>query len=177
MAPYWGLGWMLHEIDGEPVFGHGGSTNGFRASLLAVPGRQFAVACLTNGSRGSAVYREIEDFVLKERAGLQREPKLQAAPGSDLATCAGTYQAPGGVLTVEHAGEGLLMHIDQRSAITLAPSPRLSVHAVAVGGDEFRVTDTEMTGSLFDFVRHGDGSIRFLRFGGRLYEPVPGRAS
>jgi CubicO group peptidase (beta-lactamase class C family) len=173
MAPHWGLGWMLYTIDGEPAFGHGGSTNGFRASLLVVPGRSFAIACLTNGSRGSALYHEIEDVVLSERLGLKREPKPEAPPASDIRTYTGTYQAPGGVLTVELSGDRLLVHVDQRSAITLAPSPRLSVHAVPVGGDEFRVTDTEMVGSLFDFVRHADGSIRFMRSGGRLYEPVP----
>jgi CubicO group peptidase (beta-lactamase class C family) len=176
MAPYWGLGWMLHEVDGEPVFGHGGSTNGFRASLLVVPGREFAVACLTNGSRGSAVYREVEDFVFKERAGLERRPKPEAPGPAALATYAGVYQAPGGVITVEVETGGLRVHMDARSAITLQPSPRLSFRAVPVGGDEFRVVDTEMTGSLFDYIRNADGSIRFLRFGGRLYEPAPSRA-
>jgi CubicO group peptidase (beta-lactamase class C family) len=175
MAPHWGLGWMLHEVGGERVFGHGGSTNGFRASLLVVPGRQFAVACLTNGSRGSAVYREVEDFLLQERAGLERRPKPEAASAAALPSYAGAYQAPGGVITVEAETDGLRVHMDARSAITLQPSPRLTFRAVSVGGDEFRVVDTEMTGSLFDYIRNGDGSIRFLRSGGRLYEPVPAR--
>jgi hypothetical protein len=177
MAPSWGLGWMLHSIEGEPAFGHGGSTNGFRASFLVVPGRQFAVACLTNGSRGSAVYREVEDVVLSERLGFKREPRPQAPAASDLGVYVGTYQAPGGVLTVERDGERLLVHNDLRSAITLSTSPRISFHAVPVGGDEFRVIDTELVGNLFDYVRHADGSIRFLRSGGRLYEPVPSKPS
>ncbi len=174
MAPYWGLGWMLHDIAGEPAFGHGGSTNGFRASLLAVPGREFAITVLTNGSQGSALYREVEAWALKEFVDLERPTKpaipLSASQADEYAGC---YKVPFGTLDLSPSDDGLVVHSRARSAIQPEEGRETTYHAVFTGEDEFRVTDTDLVGSTFDFVRKEDGTIRFLRHGGRLHEPAP----
>ncbi len=175
MAPYWGLGWMLHDIAGEAAYGHGGSTNGFRATLLAVPGREFAVAVLTNGSQGSALYREIEAWTLKEFTSLER-PTKPAVPiaASKVAEYAGRYKVPFATLDLSPADDGLRVRSETRSAIQPDEGRETTYHAVHIGNDEFRVTDTDLLGTTFDFVRDEGGAIRFLRHGGRLHEPAPG---
>lgn len=174
MAPYWGLGWMLHDIGGEPAFGHSGSTNGFRATMLAVPGKEFAFAALTNGSQGSALYREVEAWALAEYAGLVREEKpARHAEPATLESYAGRYRVPFASLDVSATDEGLQVVAETRSAIQPDVARTVTFHAVYVGVDEFRIIDTEMAGLTFDFLKEANGRIRFLRHGGRLHEPVP----
>ena len=173
MAPYWGLGWMLHDIDGESAFGHGGSTNGFRATLLVVPGREFAITVLTNGSQGSALYREVEAWALKEYLGLVRreQPAVEPATGK-MAEYAGRFSVPFATLEVSATGRGLDIHARTRSAIQPEVARDTTYSAVYIGDDEFRIVDKDLAGTTFDFVRDAGVGIRFLRHGGRLHEPV-----
>jgi CubicO group peptidase (beta-lactamase class C family) len=173
MAPAWGLGWWVQDASGTKTIGHGGSTNGHRANLAVVPERHFAVASLTNGSNGSAVNRAIEWHLLRERAKTARsEPERGTLPAEALNGFAGRYHAPGGDIRLSVDGPQLAIDSFVRNALTGAEYPAPTRHGAPIGDTTFVFVDTEMEGSQFDFLLRSDGSVRFLRMGGRLYDRV-----
>jgi hypothetical protein len=99
MGTHWGLGFELFDWPGGLVFGHDGGTVGQSAFLRVVPGRDVAIALLTNGGNPIAVYFEVYRHLLKELAGidLPATPVPPAAPlhrearGIDASRYLGTY--------------------------------------------------------------------------------------
>ncbi|MER6808725.1 serine hydrolase domain-containing protein [Spirillospora sp. NPDC000708] len=92
----WGLGWELFDLPGGTVFGHDGNTIGQSAFLRAVPGRDVAVAIVTNGGSPKPVQAEIAGRVLHELGGV--EPPAQpmpdpAAPSPNPSRYVGTYKS------------------------------------------------------------------------------------
>ena len=172
MAPAWGLGWWVQDASGTKTFGHGGSTNGQRANLCVVPSKRFALASLTNGSNGTLVNREIERHILKAIGTPRADPAEVALPRDTLDRFEGRYHSPGGDVTVAREGKRLRVDTYARNALTGGEYQAPSRTAMAIGDREFAVLDTDMEGSRFDFMAHDDGSVRFLRLGGRLYDRV-----
>ena len=172
MAAHWGLGWWIQPEGAHQFIGHGGSTNGQRASLTIVPARRFACSMLTNGSNGAAVYRLVERHLLEQAGAPRVDPSAIELPDAAVQRFAGRYHSPGGDVTVAAQNGGLTVDMFARNAITGTEYQPPTRHAVAIASNEFLVTDTDVEGSRFDFVLHGDGSVRFLRMGGRLYDPV-----
>jgi CubicO group peptidase (beta-lactamase class C family) len=94
MGTHWGLGWELFDWPGGLVFGHDGGTIGQSAFLRAVPGKNVAIALLTNGGNPIAVYFEVYRHLLKVLADidLPANPLLPANPERiDAAKYLGTY--------------------------------------------------------------------------------------
>ncbi|WP_433234953.1 serine hydrolase domain-containing protein [Streptosporangium sp. CA-135522] len=90
----WGLGWELFDLPGGTVFGHDGNTIGQSAFLRAVPGRDVAVAIVTNGGLPKHVYTEIAGRVLHELGGVELPGQAMpdpAAPALDASRYVGTY--------------------------------------------------------------------------------------
>jgi CubicO group peptidase (beta-lactamase class C family) len=171
MATHWGLGWGIRDVDGGRMVSHGGAWTGFRASLALVPSKGFAVAVLTNGSNGAALYRHVNRWALREYAGLiDRDPEPVPLPVNELQRFVGTFTTPTAETTVSIEGEGLRVEgrtqgFDGKwTAVPVA-------HAVPVGEREFLVTDSVLEGSTFDYILNADGSVRFRRAGGRLQLP------
>ena len=173
MAPAWGLGWWIQDASGTKTIGHGGSTNGQRANLCIVPGMRFALASLTNGSNGGAVNRVIERHILAEYAGTpRRDPQVGTLPLELTERFAGRYHSPGGDVTITAADSRLTIDTFARNALTGAEYQAPSRTAAPIADHEFVIIDTEMEGSRFDFLLDSDGSVSFLRIGGRLYDRV-----
>jgi hypothetical protein len=172
MASHWGLGWWVQEEGGRKFIGHGGSTNGHRANLTIVPEKRFACAMLTNGSNGSAVYRVVERHLLQQAGAPRVDPARVAMDDSALRSFAGRYHSPGGDVTVAVENGGLTVDTFARNALTGVEYQTPTRHAMPIGANEFMITDTDLEGSRLDFVKRADGSVRFLRSGGRLYEPA-----
>ena len=177
MAPHWGLGWWIQDAAGTKTIGHGGSTNGHRALLTIVPEKRFACAMLTNGSNGAAVYNRVERHLLAEAGAPRVDPQEGRLPGAAMANLAGRYHAPGGDITVGADGDRLVIDTAVRNALTGAEYAAPTRRAAAIGDTEFVIKDTEMEGSRFDFLLHPDGTPRFLRLGGRLYDRVEARTT
>lgn len=92
----WGLGWMLFDWPGGPVIGHDGGTIGQSAFLRVVPGRNVAVALLTNGGQTLQLYADIFRKVLGDLADVEvpalPEPNAAAAP-ADPSRYVGEYSS------------------------------------------------------------------------------------
>jgi CubicO group peptidase (beta-lactamase class C family) len=94
MGTHWGLGWELFDWPGGLVFGHDGGTVGQSAFLRVVPGKDVAIALLTNGGNPIAVYSEVFGHLLKELADIElpANPVPPAAPERiDASRYLGTY--------------------------------------------------------------------------------------
>ena len=174
LAPHWGIGWSVEEIDGVRVVGHGGTTNGFQARLTLVPERRFAFAVLTNSNLGAAAYREIGVWLLEQLVGLRpQEPDRIALPAEALARFAGHYERPGISVTLTPTAEGLRLQTQGKDPITKEDMLLPPRGAAPVDEHRFLVLDGETAGSTFDFILNEDGEVRFLRLGGRLLDRAP----
>jgi len=94
MGTHWGLGWELFDFPTGFVFGHDGGTIGQSAFLRIVPGKNVAIALLTNGGNPIAVYFEVYRHLLKVLADidLPANPVPPANPEQiDAAKYLGTY--------------------------------------------------------------------------------------
>jgi len=94
MGTHWGLGFELFDFPTGFVFGHDGGTVGQSAFLRIVPGKNVAIALLTNGGNPIAVYFEVYRHLLKVLADidLPASPVPPANPErTDAAKYLGTY--------------------------------------------------------------------------------------
>jgi CubicO group peptidase (beta-lactamase class C family) len=169
-AEGYGLGWALRMAGGEQIVEHGGSTNGFQAKLVLVPSRTFAIAILTNSSRGSVLNEHVRVWALDHELALRKErPMPQRLSDNELSQFAGRYERPEGAIILTISDGGLIR------AMTLTdplegktehfPEDRLE----ATGEREFVVvSEGETRDERVDFILGKDGATRFVRMGGRL---------
>ena len=174
---FWGLGWRVTGEGSTRTFGHGGATNGFRASLTVAPERGFVLAVLTNSSRGSAAAHEISEWALQHYCQIKpAAPTFIDLPAERLATLVGRYEQPYSTIEVEpQPAAGIrLQHVSESPYYeTHQPPPRVD-HARPISDHEFVVTGGEFKDSHLRFVYDAAGDVRFLQVGGRLHTPVAG---
>ncbi|WP_433263386.1 serine hydrolase domain-containing protein [Actinosynnema sp. CS-041913] len=138
LAAKWGLGWELFDF-GADVFGHDGATIGQTAFLRISGETGIAVALLTNGQNGGALYGDIVAGVLRQYAGadVPGYPTPPADPGPlDAARITGTYETPviGYAVSVDDEGRGwveTIPHTEQAKMLV----PRGSAEVVRLADD------------------------------------------
>jgi CubicO group peptidase (beta-lactamase class C family) len=111
MGSAWGLGWEIFDFPGGTVIGHDGGTIGQAAFLRLVPGRDVAVAVLTNGGNPFPLYRTIVGRVLHDFAAidLPAEPEPDpAAPPVDPERYVGRYSSDVAETVVSQDDDGRL---------------------------------------------------------------------
>lgn len=169
-ADAYGLGWAIETMDGAQVIEHGGSTNGFQAKLCLVAERHFAIALLTNSSRGSALNDAVSKWALERFCGLrERERRQIALPAETLHRLAGTYRRPDGTITLTVEDGGLRREMTFTSPLTHKQETEPPDTLRPLSATEFIVvTEGENKDSRVDFILADDGQPRFLRIGGRL---------
>jgi CubicO group peptidase (beta-lactamase class C family) len=169
-----GVTWMLRPTaEGPKVVQHGGDWSGQHSGFLLVPERDFALTVLTNSEGGPGLLAELfaDDWALKRFARVSNLPAVpRALPASALACYEGQYSA-------EQIGlDGARVEI---AFDVVADAGRLSVRIGAEEGLRLAfyrkdyvlvlAPDGTDTHSRANFVRGKDGTITFLRYGGRLY--------
>lgn len=93
-----GLGWRLSAWDGQPVFGHDGSTRGQDAFLRILPGKGLAVVLLTNGGNARDLSEDLFREVFRDVAAVELPAPLQVPadpPALDCSPYLGTYERAG----------------------------------------------------------------------------------
>jgi CubicO group peptidase (beta-lactamase class C family) len=171
-ADEWGLGWDLRYLAGVKLIEHGGSTNGYQAQLIAVPDKQFAIAVLTNGSRGTAVHGAITKWALREYCDLATPlPETISLTDAQLARLAGTYDNPFGKASVTIHDGGLRLTLSVPEGEEGSHIPPISMRPISEL--ECVVTEGEYAGMRTDFITFPDSyKLRWVRFGGRLADRV-----
>jgi hypothetical protein len=174
-AEWGGLGWAIRVIDGVKVIEHGGSLSGFQVKLKIVPARRFAIAILTNSGRGAVPGDHIAGWALDHVLGLRAStPELVTLPDAALARFAGRYRyGDNEVATFTVADGGLRLVLTETDPITQREDVYPPILFKPRSDREFvAVTQDENEGVQADFIERDNGSIRFLRLDGRLYDPI-----
>ncbi|MFI7547503.1 serine hydrolase domain-containing protein [Actinoplanes sp. NPDC049599] len=169
-----GVTWLLRPTaEGPEVVQHGGDWAGQHSGFLMVPERGFALTVLTNSEGGPGLTAELfaDDWALRRFAGVRNLPAVpRALSDAALAAYTGHYTAEqiGFDGTSDVFGVDLVADDGQLSArvggvegLRLGFYRRDYVLALEPSGAD--------THSRANFVRGSDGSVAWLRFGGRLY--------
>jgi CubicO group peptidase (beta-lactamase class C family) len=179
-APMWGakeamgISWFLKDTGAFRQIWHGGGTTGQVCMLMLVPERSFAAAILTNGSHGRRLIRESMKWAQKEFLGFETpHPSPLGAPEKDLLPFSGRYWRPYAEMEIGMLGGKLLcQHIPKAgfpTEKTPAPPAEPPWTLDLCDTDRLLVLDGELKDALVDVIRRPDGSIGWLRLGGRIY--------
>jgi len=174
MAGHVGISWLLSNIDGRRTVGHSGATNGQIAQLLLIPEREFALVILTNANRGREVTRDLSEWILANLLDLhQAKPEIQPTTATTREAYVGYYSAQLSDVEIQPGEEGLLLQVLPKGGFPDKHSPAGPKPPVATAGfvapDTLCITDGPSAGSRAEFIRNDDGSIGWLRFGGRIH--------
>lgn len=173
-----GISWLLKDIDGVRMVGHGGTTSGQRSEFQMVPSRDFAVIVLTNALPNGAQLKDaLVKWALKRYLGVaEAEPEPLNVSEDDLAQYTGDYRTIGAIahLTV----------VDGRLQIKTEPTPEALERMRERGGEEpeeqppigitiladdkYVLADGPAKGMRGYFVRDDSGAVTGINFGGRL---------
>ncbi len=167
-----GITWFSRELSGVKIVRHGGGTNGQTSAFMFAPGRNFALAVLTNSSR-SEVNTAVTDWALKEYLGVE-QPKptpLESSP-DDLSELSGIYDDIASSVELTLVDGRLVLEVRQKAeafeSVSSEPPPTIPPMTVALTGvDQFVVLDGLFKDVQGELLRR-DGRIRWLRIGGRL---------
>ncbi|MCX7622731.1 MAG: beta-lactamase family protein [Thermomicrobium sp.] len=172
-ADAYGIGWALRMPGGHRLVEHGGSTNGFQAQLLLVPEQRFALAILTNSSRGTAAIRAIEEWILARACGIVLErPATVSLAAAELERVTGRYRRPGVEQVVRVVEDGIAVESRMRHPLTGEETTLPPILARPISAREYLVTEGDYAGMRIDFIDGEAGHPAFMRFGGRLAERV-----
>ncbi len=154
----YGTTWHIRNIDGVTLVGHGGATNGFRATLVTVPERGFALAMLTNGDPGNAAMEEVQRWALRHWLDLD-SPVRELIESDDAALDAvtGRYERHDATIDVCRVDDHLRIerrtveHEDQFSTERAEDDPPTVMEAWPTGDGVFRVTEGPLKNALIEF--------------------------
>jgi CubicO group peptidase (beta-lactamase class C family) len=168
-----GITWMLRDLNGTRLVGHGGATHGQLSAFQMVPERQFAIAVLTNADRGAELHRHVVTWALRHYLGLaDPEPVLREMPGEALTPYVGRYAAALSEVRLSAREGTLVAQVIPRGGFptpeTPPPPAQPPTRLGFVGEDRVIALDPPFTGLRGEFLRGPSGHIAWLRFGGRI---------
>ena len=174
-----GVSWLLQEVDGEIVVGHGGTTHGQHSDFAMVPARDFGFVCMTNcGPTGAELHHKLRTWALETYLGLtSKEPELAEVTPEQLSEYEGTYVTSAIKARVVVDGALLVVktRITDESMITedqTAEQPDILIGLTTDGPDRHMVAEGEAKGLKGYFSRGDDGLVNGLHFGGRYMERI-----
>jgi CubicO group peptidase (beta-lactamase class C family) len=170
-----GLTWSVYETQGVKRVGHQGATHGQQALLTLAPSRGFALVVLTNSNRGAALAGRVAAWALERYLGIRpEEPAAVDIPLERRREYAGTYRGHGAgldvVVSVDKGGTLRLQATERGSYATAnqPERPRPPARAFPIGEDALRVAEGWDQGNVAEFLRDRAGTIRWLRYAGRV---------
>jgi CubicO group peptidase (beta-lactamase class C family) len=174
---YVGLGWMLRDLGGSRLVGHGGATNGQYSNFTMVPERGFALISMTNsGPNGPRLNDDLTEWALQHYLELQDVSPEPLVVGDDaLAVLAGEYHTIAVVLavTVEQGRLMVAMRPKAGMAEVLGEheddETKTPLALVTGEGDRFVVSDGPVKGMRGYFTRNARGAVAGIHLGGRLH--------
>lgn len=188
LGDYVGISWLIEDVDGIRLVGHGGSTRGQLSSFVMVPDRDFAVAVLTNCSpNGAHLHKEMTRWALEAYLDvIQRDPDPITLSDEELAPYLGTFETVAATLTISAENGGLLGKVDVkpeyleelRAAGEEVPDdePPLPIGLLPGGEDRYVITGGRGKGLKGYFVRNDSGAVVGVHIGGRLATRIAGKA-
>lgn len=174
-----GISWLLRDVDGTRLVGHGGTTHGQHSSFTLVPSRGFAVTCLSNsGPNGPQLNDAVVKWALEHYLGLQdvdlvaterSESELEEFTGTFETIAVSVEMVPvrGGLDAVITYKPETMRQLRDAGDDTPAEQPPIHLGLVA-GTDQYVVTDGPAAGMRGYFTRDDSGRVDGVHLGGRL---------
>ena len=184
LGDFVGISWLLKDIDGVRLVGHGGTTNGQYSNFTMVPERQFAFISMTNcGPNGHQVNELLEKWALEHFIGLvDVEPEQLALGEEALTEYAGSYETIAATVDVTVDGGRLSAKVTIKPEMAAAlreqgeevpdEQPPLPLAILAGGTDQYVVPDGPAKGMRGYFARDEGGRVTGVHMGGRLASRV-----
>jgi CubicO group peptidase (beta-lactamase class C family) len=180
-APGWssgdaiGLSWLLDDVAGLRVAGHGGAMPGQLSLFKMVPERGFAlVACTNCHPTGSAFNERLMRWAWETLLDAPiAEPKTVTRSQEEVAAFCGRYETVANIIDVEPHGDGISLEVIDRPELLeelgLDPEPEPPIPFVFFAGDGDRITcrTGAYKGSKGFFVRDTVGDVTALNAFGR----------
>src|SRR5262249_49198322 len=178
-----GLAWHIRQTGAVRTYGHGGTLGGHILLLEIVPGRNFAIAILTNANTGWRLIQDVEREGLKSYLGATSAPnqaiahrgRVEPLPSAqplatqpDPASYLGTYARPSNSYVVRAEGGKLFVQDRPNGGGTPRESP-----VAFYGPDRLVVTDGPDRGQSIEFVRDDEGRVKWIRVVGRVAVRTP----
>jgi CubicO group peptidase (beta-lactamase class C family) len=175
-----GISWMLRDIDGARIVGHGGTMIGQHSSFEMVPAANFAVTSLSNsGPNGPEFNEEIVRWALESYIGVTwRDPEPVVVGDAVLAEYVGTYETIAAICHVTAAGGFLKLNLEYRPEVLeqlgeeAQEPPPFVLGLLDETGDQYVVTEGPGKGMRGFFQRGASGRIEGLHVGGRMAKRV-----
>ena len=184
LGDFVGISWLLKDIDGVRLVGHGGTTNGQYSNFTLVPERNFAYISMTNcGPNGHQVNDLLEKWALEHYLGLvDVEPEQLSLGEEALAEFAGSFETIAATVDITVEGGQLAARITMKPEMAAAlreqgeevpeEQPVFPLAIIAGDGDQYVVPDGPAKGMRGYFARDESGRITGVHLGGRLASRV-----
>ena len=173
-----GLAWRIQDIDGIRRVFHGGGTFGQISIFTMTPQRNFALALTTNSISGGLLGRDVTKDLLAQFLGnFHSEPGEIPVTNEQTAEYAGRYAAAlddiellpdAGKLIAQIHSKGGFPTRDTKPGPVKPPPFRVGL----IAPDRLAMMDPPYKDVQGEFLRNPDGSIAWLRWGGRIHAPL-----
>jgi CubicO group peptidase (beta-lactamase class C family) len=169
-----GLTWIMDRLDSVHHIGHSGGTVGQISLLRLFPEHNFAVAILTNANLGGEITLQLFRWAAKHYLGLDiSDPTPIQLPEEHLTAYVGRYTRPFADVEVTlKEGKLFLQTIPKQGfpARELPPAPPPPpVPCAFYVEDQLIALEGPFKDTRSAFIRNSDGSLGWLRTGGRIY--------
>ena len=167
--------WLLSDVAGLHVVGHGGATLGQLSLFKIVPERRFALVSCTNCSPIGAAFNErIMEWAWESLLGAPiPEPETVPRPTDELAAYCGRYETVANVIDVTANGDGLSLLVTDRPelleefGVELEQEPPVPFLFRAGHTDRIVCTTPPYRGSTGFFLRDETGRVTAVNAFGR----------
>lgn len=178
IGDYVGISWLMRDIDGVRVVGHGGTTIGQHSSFEMVPERGFAVISMTNAGTGPEFNDHIVRWALRSYVDVKWEdPEPVTLGDAVLGQYEGTYETIASVMDITAENGQLKVKVGVKPAIR-AQFPELAAEAdkqppmvfglLGEEGDQYILVSETGRGMRGYFGRDESGAVNSVHVGGRL---------
>jgi CubicO group peptidase (beta-lactamase class C family) len=180
LGDYVGITWLIRDVDGVRLVGHGGTTNGQHSHFVMVPERDFAISIMTNcGPNGAQLHGQLTKWALDAYLGVvDKDPEPVALGDAQLAVYAGTFETIAAKVHITAKDGGLLLKVDPKPEALAElremgedepeEQPPFPLGILPGDGDQYIVSDGPAKGMKGYFVRGSSGDVESIHVGGRL---------
>ena len=168
LGDFVGLSWLLRDVDGARIVGHGGATNGQMAAFEMVPDRDFAIAVLTNADKGSALHHELVKWAREAYLGIADPEDVPLDLSTqELAAYAGRFDTRTSIVDVSVEGDRLVLRSSltdegrrqHRALLGDEPDEPEPIIVKPLLGDGLVVVEGDAKGMKFTVLRNDDGRV------------------
>jgi CubicO group peptidase (beta-lactamase class C family) len=168
-----GISWMLRNVGDVRIVTHSGGTNGQISVFLTVPERGFALVVLTNANRGGELTTRVMQWALKHYLNAETPaPRHLELSEDELQPYLGRYQSALTAVELSRSNGDIMVQAIPQGGFPKKDSPPgptpPPVRVAFIGADQIVALDPPFKDSRGEFLRHPDGQIVWLRFGGRI---------